>query len=276
MELVRTALGQQQLSDANPERNVFESGSGKALEGGGGFGMVFENRYLLLIALLVLLLNVVNTSGEFLLSRLVVDEAERLGAASPELRRQFVGQFYAGFFAWVNVAGLAIQFFLVSRVFRHIGVAAALFVVPLIALGGYSLLALAPSLAAIRIVKIIENSGDYSLQNSARHALFLRTTREARYKAKAAIDTVFWRLGDLLQAGIVLVGSRMAFTTADFARQNLILTGLWLAVVGLLYREYAKAGPERPEPAPQRVYQPARVRPVTCIPVLAASRGECS
>jgi AAA family ATP:ADP antiporter len=212
-----------------------------ALAPGDGFRMVFANRYLLLIAGFVLLLNVVNTSGEFLLSRLVVQEAERVAGASAELKRQFIGQFYSNFFGWTGIAGLVIQFFLVSRVFKKIGVRAALFIVPCIALGGYALLALAPALAVVRVAKILENAGDYSIQNSARHALFLRTSREARYKAKAAIDTFFWRAGDLLQAGIVALGAHYGFTTGDFAAANMALAVIWIGVVALLFREY---GPE--------------------------------
>ena len=227
------------------------------LQPGAAFQMVFQNRYLLLIAIFVMLLNVVNTSGEFLLSRLVTDAAREVVGSSRELQKQFIGQFYSDFFGWVNLAGMAVQLFLVSRVFRYIGVRAALFIVPCIAMGGYSLLALAPVLSVVRIAKILENAGDYSLQNSSRHALFLRTTREERYKAKAAIDTFFWRAGDLLQAGIVLIGTRLSYTTADYARQNLIVAAMWLAVVALIYREYGRRGDDpkvaAPQAAPERI-----------------------
>ena len=220
-----------------------------ALAPGAAFRMVFQNRYLLLIAVFVMLLNVVNTSGEFLLSRLVTDAARDAAGPSTELQQQFIARFYSDFFGWVNLAGMAVQLFVVSRVFRYIGVRAALFLVPCIAMGGYALLAAAPVLATVRLAKILENAGDYSLQNSTRHALFLRTRREQRYKAKAAIDTFFWRAGDLLQAGLVLLGVRLGYTTADFARQNLILTGIWLGVVALIYREYGKAGGSDAAPA---------------------------
>jgi len=101
-----------------------------ALEPGAAFRMVLQNRYLLLIALFVMLLNVVNTSGEFLLSRLVTDAAREAAGSSRELQKQFIGRFYSDFFGWVNLAGMAVQLFLVSRVFRYIGVRAALFIVP--------------------------------------------------------------------------------------------------------------------------------------------------
>ena len=91
----------------------------------------------------------------------------------------------------------------------------------MIALGGYTLLSFAPILSFIRFAKIAENSTDYSIQNTARQALFLRTDREAKYKGKTAIDGFFWRTGDALSALIVFVGTSMAFDIRGFARTNL-------------------------------------------------------
>ena len=90
----------------------------------------------------------------------------------------------------------------------------ALFILPFIALGGYTMIALLPMLAVVRMAKILENSTDYSIQNTTRHALFLPTSREAKYKAKQAIDSFFWRAGDLLQAGVVFVGTMLAFNVS--------------------------------------------------------------
>ena len=118
---------------------------------------------------------------------------------------------------------------------------------PLIALGGYSLFLFAPVLSIIRIAKIFENSTDYSVQNTARHALFLLTSREAKYKAKAAIDSFFWRIGDMLQAGIVFVGVEiLAFDMRGFAMVNLVFTAIWLGVVFLVARENRRLSKEAP------------------------------
>ena len=62
------------------------------------------------------------------------------------------------------------QTFLVSRLFRWIGVGGALLVMPALSLTGYSLLAFAPVLSLIRTAKILENSADYSLNYTVRHA----------------------------------------------------------------------------------------------------------
>jgi AAA family ATP:ADP antiporter len=216
----------------------------------GGFRLVFRTRYLLLIALLILLLNSVNTTGEYILGRTVEDAAAR--AASDEAgQEQWIGAFYSDFFFWVNLFGAIAQMFLVSRVMKWFGVRVALFVLPLIALGGYALLATAPVLAFIRAVKIAENATDYSLNNTARHALFLPTSREAKYKAKAVIDGFFWRMGDLVSAGLVFAGAQLALGVRQIATVNLVLVLLWLAVVFAISREHKKlVGDEREASAP--------------------------
>jgi AAA family ATP:ADP antiporter len=92
----------------------------------------------------------------------------------------------------------------------------------------------------VRVGKLLENSTDYSLQNTARHALFLSTSREAKFKAKQAIDALCWRAGDLLQAGIVFVGTRLAFGVRQFAAFNELLVVLWVVVVFQIYREHKR------------------------------------
>jgi AAA family ATP:ADP antiporter len=42
---------------------------------------VFRNRYILLVAVLLIVLNVVNTVGEYILSDLVVEHASNMAAA---------------------------------------------------------------------------------------------------------------------------------------------------------------------------------------------------
>ena len=208
----------------------------------GGFELIFRDRYLMLIAALVVLLNIVNTSGEFLLSKLVVAEATRAfpGVAMAAARARFIGEFYGSFFGWVNITGLVLQTFFVSRIFKVIGPGGSLFVGPMIALVGYSVILVAPVLGLVRILKILDNSCDYSIQNTARHSLFLPTSREAKYKAKAAIDSFFWRLGDVLQAGVVYAGTAMGFVLSSFAALNLAFTAIWICIATILAREYRK------------------------------------
>jgi len=210
------------------------------LAAGGAFRLVTGSRYLLLIAILMALLNWVNTTGEYVLGRVVAAEAARhLGDGMSE--RDWIGAFYADFFLYVNLAGVLLQLFLVSRILKYLGVRVAILVLPLIALGAYTLLAFWPVLAAVRWAKTAENATDYSLQNTVRNVLFLPTTREEKYKAKQAIDTFFVRAGDLLSAALVWVGTvPLTLATRDFARVNLVLVAAWIVVAVAIGREYRR------------------------------------
>jgi AAA family ATP:ADP antiporter len=203
----------------------------QAIGPSGGFRLVFRHRYLLLIALLVLLSNLVNTTGEFILGKTVAEKAKDLPDS-----KTYIGAFYAGFFFWVNLLGAGLQMFVVSRILKLIGIGRALFILPLIALGSYTLLAFAPILGFIRFAKIAENSTDYSVQNTVRHALFLNTSREAKYKAQSAIESFFWRMGDAFSALLVFAGTALAFHTSSFAVVNIVLVFVWLGVAWAIVR----------------------------------------
>jgi AAA family ATP:ADP antiporter len=210
--------------------------SEKPLGTAGGFQLIFQDRYLLWIAILIVLLNVVNTVGEYTLGRLVVAEAAKAGG-DPKV---FISQFYSGFYTVVNLAGVLLQAVATSRVFRYAGVRGALFILPVLALVSYSAMAVAPILAMVRWTKIVENSTDYSIMNTVRQALWLPTSREAKYKAKAAIDTFFMRAGDVLQAGIVFVGTAIGAGITGFAWLNVALTAAWLVAAGRIAIEHRK------------------------------------
>ena len=72
-----------------------------------------------MIAFLILFLNWVNTTGEYILSRTVLNAATgavAAGTAGGLSVEQYIGKFYAEFLLGVSVAGLLIQLFLVSRI----------------------------------------------------------------------------------------------------------------------------------------------------------------
>ncbi|HEU4724792.1 MAG TPA: translocase [Candidatus Eisenbacteria bacterium] len=221
---------------------------GRLAAGGNAFKLVLGNRYLLLIALLMLFLNWVNTTGEYILGRTVAKaaaDAVAAGTAGGLDEKAFIGKFYSDFFSVVNLAGLLLQLFAVSRILKFAGVRVAILVLPAIALVGYGILAFVPILAAVRWAKTAENATDYSLQNTVRNVLFLPTTREEKYKAKQAIDSFFVRAGDVLSAGLVFVGtSLLPLQTQQFAVVNLALVVVWLALAVMIGREYKRVSAE--------------------------------
>ena len=209
----------------------------KPLGNEGAFELIRNDRYLLLIALLTVVLNVVNTSGEYLFGRYVVEQATATYGIGPEAaadRERFVGEVYGRLFSTVNLVGFLLQMFVVSRVFKFLGVGRALFIHPTVAMIGYLLLLRAPSLQLMGVVKVADNSLDYSLGNTVKQALWLPTSREAKYKAKQAVDSFFVRAGDVIQAAIVFTGERLALAVPAFAAINVVLVGAWLAIAAML------------------------------------------
>lgn len=200
------------------------------------FALILKDKYLLLIGALTLVLNCVNSTGEYVLDRTLVAAV----AVSGDDPSRFIGTFKGNYFAYVNVIGVVMQLFVVSRVIKYIGIRGALFVMPAISLVGYSTMSVAPILSLIFVAKIAENSMDYSLQNTTRQALWLPTSRDAKYKAKAAIDTLLVRGGDVLSTGLVALGAVFAFGTKTFAVFNVALVLTWLAIVWFLGRTYAE------------------------------------
>jgi ATP:ADP antiporter, AAA family len=141
----------------------------------------------------------------------------------------------------VNVVALALQFFVTSRLVKLLGLRGALLALPLIALGGYSIVMLGASFAIVRWVKTAENATDYSIMNTARGLLWLPTSREEKYKGKQAIDTFFVRAGDLVQAALVYAGTHwLLLSVGGFAIVNVMLTVVWLGVAFAILRENRK------------------------------------
>jgi AAA family ATP:ADP antiporter len=231
------------------------------ITGAGGFSLVLRDRYLLLIGVMLLVLNLVNTTGEYVLSNAVRDHAHELVPASAHAdladaarqaaieadRREVIKTFYADFFSWVNLVGFLIQAFLVSRVIGKLGVRRALFVLPLVAFSAYGAIGLVGGIALIRVAKIAENSTDYSLQNTVRQTLFLPTSRAVKYKAKAAIDTFFMRAGDTMSALLVGFGiHQLGLGGRQLALVNVGLVIVWLAISAGIVRHHRRLSPDAP------------------------------
>ena len=76
----------------------------------------------------------------------------------------------------MNVLALMLQAFVASRLVKYQGLRGVLLALPLIALGGYSIIAAGAGFALVRWIKTAENATDYSIMNTARQLLWLPTS----------------------------------------------------------------------------------------------------
>lgn len=201
----------------------------------GAFALVLKNPYLRLLAAFSLLFTLVNTNGEYMVSELVGQFAREVEAAG-ELGegvalRDFIAAWYGEFYLYVNLAGVVIQTFVVSRLIKYLGITPTFLILPVVALIDGGLIAAFPMLAILKWGKVTENSIDYSVNNTIRNMLWLPTTREMKYKAKQAVDTFFVRLGDMASAGVVfLLAGTLGLGVRWFGGLNVVLCVVWIGL----------------------------------------------
>lgn len=212
----------------------------------GAFTLIRRHRLLWLTAILTLFFGWVGANGENLLFAAVqsaIDsEATDLGLLEPAAREAFTlaatTGFYGNFYFWVNLSSLTLQAFVVARLLRFGGFGAIFYALPLVSALGYLAMALVPALGVIKVAKVLENSTNYSIHNTARGVLWLPTTTEMKFKAKQAIDTLFVRLGDGLAALTVLIGvTWLGVPAIRIFWLNVVLAVIWTFLAILIVRE---------------------------------------
>lgn len=220
-------------SDEASEQTEAKEDAPKEKSASGGFGLVFKHRYLGLLAAFSLVFTLVNTNGEYMLSVLAKEHFGESGNLEA-----FYGTFYAG----VNAASLVIQGLVVSRLVKYLGLGRAFFILPVVAFLDALAVAIIPMFAIIRWGKTVENSVDYSLNNTLRNMLWLPTSQEMKYKAKQAVDTFFVRMGDVGSFGLVLLlAQQLELGVRAFAITNVVLAAVWIALAIVIVRHYRRA-----------------------------------
>ena len=271
----------------------------------GGFQLVIKDNYLRILAIMLLVATIINTTGEYVIGKMASDQSEiyareqvagvrpdasatdqpTTAAADPKsdakadakpdakpdakadakpdakaddkkdpkavqmkaAQSEFISDFYSGYYGVVNFLSMLLQAFVVSRLLTKFGVRRSLFIMPIVVVAGWAAALASATVLMMRIEKSAENSLDYSLHNTLRHALFLPTSRESKYKAQAAIDTFFFRMGDVI-AGLGLVFlfvDVLGLGIRAFAVMNICLGAVWLLLAyraGKLHDRLVAAG----------------------------------
>ncbi|MFB6262521.1 MAG: NTP/NDP exchange transporter [Bradymonadaceae bacterium] len=233
--------------DETDERRETDPSDEATPDSENGFRLILENRYLWWIALFLILLNLVNTTGEYILGDFVESAAHAaVDAGRAQSAEAYIGAFYGDFYSIVNVVTVVIQAFFVSRIIKYIGMKGVIFALPVVSLGTYGLVALGAGLPVFRWAKTAENSTDYSVMNTTRALVWLPTTEAEQYSAKQTIDTFFVRVGDVLSAGLVFAGTTwLNFRSHHFAYANLVLIALWIGVGILLWKSFWRLSREQ-------------------------------
>lgn len=161
--------------------------------------------------------------------------------------------YYAGIDLAVNAITLLVQVVLTRALLQRFGVASVLMIPAVAVLLGFSVLTASPLPMLVAVVQVITRAGEFSLLKPARETLYSRVSREARYKAKAAIDTVVYRGGDLafvwLHKLLVGFGPTAVFGVGVMVAGGLCASAWWVG------REQARLSPGVALPASQAVQE---------------------
>ncbi|MEN5300987.1 MFS transporter [Pseudomonas sp. TWI628] len=235
----------QRWRDRNPLPAANEPPTSRPLGGNpfAGATAVLGSRYLLAIALFVLLLASVSTFLYF-------EQARIVSETFTDRTRQT--QVFGLIDTVVQALAVLTQVFLTGRLARRMGVGVLLVAVPLVMAAGFVWLALAPVFAVFVVVMVVRRAGEYALVRPGREMLFTVLPAEDKYKAKNFLDTVVYRGGDALSGwlkrGLDLLADhpQLAMLIGTALAVGWAFTGAWLG--GRQRQAETAVAPNKPPP----------------------------
>ena len=137
--------------------------------------------------------------------------------------------YYARLDWGVNLLTIVLQVFATRWLLRRYGIAPLLLIPACAILLGFAVLTASPLPMMIWIVQVMTRAGEFALAKPARETLYTRVGREARYKAKAVIDTVVYRGGDLSFVWVHKLLSGLGSSAVFFAGIGVACGAAWSA-----------------------------------------------
>jgi AAA family ATP:ADP antiporter len=192
-----------------------------------GFTLLFRSRFLLMIALFVLLMTWISTVIYFQLGDVISREF-----SSNEARTQA----YASIDLATNALAMLIQLFGTGRLIQRFGVTTALLLNPVIMVVAFLALAFSPVLVVLGGIQVLRRVSEYAIAKPSRDMLFTVVGQQSKYKAKNVIETVVYRFGDLSSAW--LSAAVLPFGIAGMAVLGLVIAACWFPIAWLIGRQY--------------------------------------
>ena len=195
-----------------------------------GFVLLFKSRYLLMIALFLLLMTWISTVIYFQLGDLISHQFASKAART---------QAYATIDLATNSIAVLIQLFGTGRFIKRFGVTTGLLINPVIMVLAFLAVALSPVLMVLGTIQVVRRFAEYAVAKPSRDMLFTVVDQQAKYKAKNVIDTVVYRFGDLSSSWIS--HAILPFGVAGLAIFGAVISVAWFPIAWLLGKRYENA-----------------------------------
>ena len=195
-----------------------------------GFRLLLQSRYLLLLAVFLLLMTWISTIVYFQLGDLITK-------AFPS--REARTQAYGIIDLTVNSFAVLIQLFGTGRIIARFGVNTGLLLNPIIMVVAFLAIAFSPVLLVLCGVQIVRRVAEYAVAKPTREMLFTVVDQASRYKAKNVIDTVVYRFGDFSSAWVS--AGILPYGMAGLAIFGAIVSGIWFPIAYQLGKLYERS-----------------------------------
>jgi AAA family ATP:ADP antiporter len=195
-----------------------------------GFMLLFKSRYLLMIALFLLLMTWISTVIYFQLGDLISKDF---------ITRVARTRAYASIDLATNSIAVLIQLFGTGRFIRRFGVTTGLLLNPVIMVVAFLALVFSPMLIVLASIQVVRRFAEYAIAKPSRDMLFTAVDQQAKYKAKNVIDTVVYRFGDLTSSW--LSAAVLPYGVAGLAIFGVVISAAWFPIAYLLGRQFERA-----------------------------------
>jgi ATP:ADP antiporter, AAA family len=196
--------------------------------GGGslsGFLTILKSPYLAGIALWVFLLSLAGTFLYFQQQNIVA-------AASQDSATRI--EIFAKIELAVGLLTIIIQLAGTGRLISRFGVGVGAAILPLVAIFGFAVMAVAPVLLTVVIFQACQRTANFAISNPAREMFFTVADRESKFKAKSVIDMVVFRGGDAANGWLFKAMQGMGMEISGIAMATVPVVGVWFVLsIGL-------------------------------------------
>ncbi|HEX4025447.1 MAG TPA: Npt1/Npt2 family nucleotide transporter [Steroidobacteraceae bacterium] len=195
-----------------------------------GFSLLLRSRYLLLLALFLLLMSWISTVVYVQLSDLIQHSFRNPAART---------QAYALIDLTVNSIVVFVQLFGTGRLINRFGVTTGLMLNPVIMVIAFLAVAFSPVLLVLGGIQIVRRAAEYAVAKPSREMLFTVVDQESRYKAKNVIDTVVYRFGDV--SAVWISSAILPHGVGALAVFGALISAVWFPIAWLLGKRYESA-----------------------------------
>ena len=199
-----------------------------------GINEVFTSSYLRVASIMTVMASVLGTAVYMYQAELVSQSIEGI---------DFQTRIFSILDFTSNILSLIGQLFLARHVVRKFGVGAALAILPVVSVIGFSLLAANPALLFVVVFNALRRGVTFGFTKPASEMLFTVLPAESKYKAKNFMDTVVYRAGDVTGAWLIKHLSVLGLSTV--ALLLVPVAALWVILAIWLGRAYKKKYHER-------------------------------